>query len=464
MKPILSLRRQLLIWLLLPQLVLWLVGGALAYRIALNYAEKALDQSLLQSVKSLARQIKPIGSGLLVDFPKAAQAIIEEDPDDRVSYMVSSPPGMFLIGNQNFSQPPLLLNPGVPAVYRIELHGKTMRAVALDLAYGDGQEAQLLRVQLAKSYVARDRIARELIADLLAPLLVLGFIFSLLVYGGIKRGMKPLTKLESQLQSRSSSDLTALELTTAPKEVHALVESINRLLAAVRRNVVQEKRFINDAAHQLRTPLAGLINQSDLTLKENELALIKARLQKVHSGAQRSAHLVNQLLALARSGGSEVQMQRIDLAQLAQTVAREYSPKAIALKVDLGYEGAQHVWVQGSELLLREAISNLIDNALRYGCVNPEPTITVSVNPLGHFAQLSIEDNGQGLDENQREQAFERFWRGSDMPGGCGLGLSIVQGIAQRHDGQALLSPITPQGLRVSLLLPLAGEKLQTQA
>ena len=96
--------------------------------------------------------------------------------------------------------------------------------------------------------------------------------------------------------------------------------------------------------------------------------------------------------------------------------------------------------------------------------MNPEPTITVSVNPLGHFAQLSIEDNGQGLDENQREQAFERFWRGSDMPGGCGLGLSIVQGIAQRHDGQALLSPITPQGLRVSLLLPLVGEKLQTQA
>ncbi len=456
MKPILSLRRQLLIWLLLPQLVLWLVGGALAYRIALNYAEKALDQSLLQSVKSLARQIKPIGSGLLVDFPRAAQAIIEEDPDDRVSYMVSSPPGKFLIGNQTFNEPPVVLNPGVPAVYRLDAQGKTMRAVALDLAYGDGQEAQLLRVQLAKSYVARDRIARELIADLLAPLLALGVVFSLLVYAGIKRGMKPLTRLEAQLQNRSFNDLTPLELTTAPKEVHALVAAINRLLGAVRRNVVQEKRFINDAAHQLRTPLAGLINQTDLALQENELALIKARLQKVHAGAQRSAHLVNQLLALARSAGSEVAMQHIDLAQLAQDVAREHSPKAIALNVDLGYEGDPHVWVEGSELLLREAISNLIENALRYGCGALNPTVTVGVTALSEVAQLSVEDNGQGLDEHQREQAFERFWRGSDMPGGCGLGLSIVQGIAHRHDGHALLSPITPQGLRVSLLLPLS--------
>jgi len=457
MTPSLSLRRQLLLWLLLPQLVLWLGGGALTYRIALNYAEKGLDQSLSQSVKSLARQIKPMGSGLLVDFPKAAQAIIEEDPNDRVSYMVSSPPGKFLIGNQAFADVPLDINPESPVFYRIEIGQKPMRAVALDVAYGDADQPQLLRVQLAKSYVAHERIAKELIADLLAPLLVLGLLLSLLVYAGIKRGMTPLTRLERQLQERSSADLTPLALTSAPTEVHALVMALNRLLQAIQRSVKQEKRFINDAAHQLRTPLAGLINQTDLAMNETEPALIKARLHKVHAGALRSAHLVNQLLALARSGGSEVQLSPVDLANLAQDTARELSPKAVSLNVDLGYEGEAHAWVMGSDLLLREAISNLIDNALRYGIpedTHTTPTITVRVVIHDAHVVLTIEDNGTGLSDTQREQAFERFWRGSELPGGCGLGLSIVQQIAKQHHGEAQVHPVLPHGLCVQLTLP----------
>ena len=452
MTPSLSLRRQLLIWLLLPQLILWLGGGALTYRIALNYAEKGLDQSLSQSVKSLARQVKPLGSGLLVDFPKAAQAIIEEDPDDRVSYMVSSPPGKFLIGNQAFSDGPLTINTEMPVFYRIEIGKKPMRAVALDVSYGDMDQPQVLRVQLAKSYVARERIAEELIADLLAPLLALGLVLSFLVYAGIKRGMTPLTRLERQLQERSSTDLTPLELTSAPKEVHSLVTAINLLLQAIQRSVRQEKRFINDAAHQLRTPLAGLINQTDLAMNEPDGELLKARLHKVHSGALRSAHLVNQLLALARSG-SDVQMSRLDLAHLAKETARELSPRAVSLKVDLGYEGEAHAWIMGSSLLLHEAISNLIDNALRYGTAdaNVIPTITLRVHKSNGQVTLIVEDNGPGLSDAQREQAFDRFWRGSDLPGGCGLGLSIVQEISKRHGGEADLGLAGTQGLSVRL-------------
>ncbi len=453
MTPSLSLRRQLLIWLLLPQLILWLGGGALTYRIALNYAEKGLDQSLSQSVKSLARQVKPLGSGLLVDFPKAAQAIIEEDPDDRVSYMVSSPPGKFLIGNQAFSDGPLTINTEMPVFYRIEIGKKPMRAVALDVSYGDADQPQVLRVQLAKSYVARERIAEELIADLLAPLLALGLVLSFLVYAGIKRGMTPLTRLERQLQERSSADLTPLELTSAPKEVHSLVTAINLLLQAIQRSVKQEKRFINDAAHQLRTPLAGLINQTDLAMNEPAGELLKARLHKVHSGALRSAHLVNQLLALARSG-SDVQMSRLDLAHLAKDTARELSPKAVGLKVDLGYEGEAHAWMMGSALLLREAISNLIDNALRYGITHDAhvtPTITVRVHVSNSQVSLIVEDNGPGLSDTQREQAFDRFWRGSALPGGCGLGLSIVQEISKRHGGEVSLGQAGTHGLCVIL-------------
>lgn len=453
MKHGLSLRRQLLLWLLLPQLVLWLGGGVLTYRVALNYAEKGLDQSLTQSVRSLARQIKPMGSGLLVDFPKAAQAILEEDPVDRVSYMVSSPPGKFLLGNQKIAAPPSGSALGQLVFYRMEIDAKPMRAVALDVAYGDADNPQILRVQLAKSYIARERIAKELVSDLFAPLLLLGLALSVLVYAGIRRGMAPLTRLERQLKQRSAADLTPLEFTTAPTEVHALVDAINRLLAAVRRSMSQEKRFIDDAAHQLRTPLAGLINQTELALDESDAALIKARLHKVHAGAQRSARLVNQLLALARSG-SEVPMAQVDIAQLAQDIARELSPRAVAMKVDLGYEGQAHATMQGSATLLREAVMNLIDNALRYGVssqAGSEPTVTVSVHQEAAHLVLAVEDNGLGLNQAQREHVFERFWRGSDLPGGCGLGLAIVQEIAQRHSGQVSVTQAQPQGLRVSL-------------
>lgn len=461
--PSLSLRRQLLVWLLLPQLVLWIGGGALTYRIALNYAEKGLDQSLSQSVRSLARQVKPLGSGLLVDFPKAAQAMIEEDPNDRVSYMVSSPPGKFLIGNHQFVEQPATQLLNQPIFYQIEIDKKPMRAVALDIAYGEVDNPQRLRVQLAKSYVARERIAQELIADLFAPLLALAVLLSALVYAGIKRGMLPLTNLEKKLQDKSISDLTPLELTTAPREVHALVTAINRLLSSVRRNMKQEKRFINDAAHQLRTPLAGLINQTDLALNESDSALIKARLHKVHAGAQRSAHLVNQLLALARSG-SEVPMAEVDLAQLTKEVARELSPRAIHLNVDLGYEGDENAWIHGSAVLLREAIHNLLDNALRYGVdkqSTPSSTVTVRVREQLNEVILSVEDNGLGLSEVQHQQLFERFWRASELPGGCGLGLSIVREIARRHGGDAIATPMTPHGLRVILTLPKqAGDKI----
>ena len=264
----LSLKRQLLLWLMLPQLVLWLVGGALTYRVALSYAEKGIDQSLTQSVRSLARQVKPIGSGLLIDFPKAAQDIIEQDPKDRVSYMVSSPPGRFLLGNSTLPNP-VNLTPltGVPVLYNATIDSKPMRVALLDVDYGDADAPQRLRVQVAKSLAVQKRITAELVADILVPLLVLGALLGVLVYGGVSRGLIPLKRLQAQLGDRQDNSLSALspiEMTQAPQEVHALAGAVNQLLSAVRRSLGQEKRFLSDAAHQLRTPLAGLISQTEL--------------------------------------------------------------------------------------------------------------------------------------------------------------------------------------------------------
>jgi hypothetical protein len=168
-----SLKRQLLVWLLLPQLVLWLMGGILAFRVALIYAEKAIDQSLTQSVLALARQVKPIGSGLLVDFPRAAQAVLEQDPKDRLAYMVSSPPGSFLLGNGKLPGPPneVFIVDNVPTLYEITLDGKPMRVASMELSFGDGPAVQRMRVQVAKSLAVQEAIASELVRDVLSDLI-----------------------------------------------------------------------------------------------------------------------------------------------------------------------------------------------------------------------------------------------------------------------------------------------------
>ncbi len=450
-----SLRRQLLVWLLLPQLVLWLMGGVLAFRVALTYAEKTIDQSLTQSVRSLVRQVKPLGSGLLVDFPRAAQDILEQDPTDRVSYMVSSPPGSFLLGNGRLPDPPsnLFFPENEPVLYDLVLDGKPMRVAAIDLGFGDGLTPQRLRVQVAKSLAVQQRIARELVRDVLFPLLLMGVVLSFLVYAGIRRGLAPLQRLEAQLAHRTATSLSPIEMTQAPQEVHSLANALNQLLTTLRRSLSQEKRFLNDAAHQLRTPLAGLISQTELALQETEPQALKLRLEKVHTGAQRSAHLVHQLLSLARTE-AEVPLHPVNAAALAREVAREWTPRALAAGVDLGYEGEDSLTVPGDKLLLREALSNLIDNALRYA--GRGTTVTLRTRAQEGDCLLEVEDNGPGLSAPDLERVFERFWRASELPGGCGLGLAIVAEIAQRHGGSAQAQAVHPQGLRIQLRLPLA--------
>ena len=455
--PGLSLKRQLLLWLLLPQLLLWSVGGLLAWRIALSYADTGINQSLKQSVRALARQVKPMGSGLQVDFPRAAQDVLEQDPTDRMGYLATSPPGSFLLGNSQLPPPPEGANiqTGEPLIYDARLDGKRVRVAVLEVTYGEANAPQRLRVQVAKSLAVQERVARELVFDMLVPLAALGVLLGIIINAGITRGLRPLKRLEAQLGDRYGPALSALqpiELAQAPHEVHSLALAVNQLLDAVRRSLSQEKRFVNDAAHQLRTPLAGLVSQTELALNESELTAVKERLVKVHAGALRSAHLVHQLLSLARTE-ADVTLQPLDVAQLAREVAREWTPRALVAGVDLGYEGEGSVSVQGEKLLLREALNNLIDNALHYAGTGA--TLTVRVRREKAGCVLEVEDNGPGLSNADFSHVFERFWRASELPGGCGLGLAIVAEIAHRHGGTATALAAQPGGLIIRIELPL---------
>jgi two-component system sensor histidine kinase TctE len=472
-----SLARQLLLWLLVPQLVVWLAGGMASYRLASGYVDQAIDESLLQASKALARQLKPIGSGLLIDFPKAAQDILEADPSDRLLYTVSSPPGQFILGNQSLPTPEGLeaLPLGQAHFYNAHFPGpnpstapsQALRIVAVRLALGvmtvPSDPPPVMLVQVARSSANREELARRILVDMLLPMSGLVVLLTLLVWAGIRAGLAPLHRLRLQVEGRAPTDLAPLQLASAPRELWSLASALNTLLAAVQSNVNTQKRFIGDAAHQLRTPLAGLKSQTEIALQSVTDPALQARLQRVHESATRSAHLVNQLLTLARAEPESLMAQdrrRFDLHHMARQLTAEWVPRALRAKVDLGMDeeaeaSAVPVWVEGNELLIREAVTNLIDNALQYAGAGAQ--VTVQVLPQGAMALLTVTDSGPGIAEADRERVMERFVRGTETGNGCGLGLAIVREIIERHRGSVSLGSVSPQGLQVTLALPLAA-------
>ena len=484
-----SLHRQLLLWLLLPQLVLWLAAAFVTYNVAERYASRGIDASLLQATRSLARQVKPMSDGLFIDFPRAAQDIIEADPDDRVYYMVSTPPGKFILGNKQLPLPPGVEAPrlGEPVFYDATLDKVRIRLAALFLPIGDkardGSPGQVLLVQIARSQASRDELAKSILQDTVLPLSALIVLMTMIVWAGIRAGLAPLARLRALVEDRAPNDLAPLELAAAPQELRSLVRALNQLLAAVQESVAAQRRFISNAAHQLRTPLAGLKSQTEIALQANRDAELAARLERVHEGAVRSAHLVNQLLTLTRAepeAAGALPRSSVDLRALVVALVAENVPRALQAGIDLGLEDAtdettdadmdaqtatrrtpedtsastEPVRVTGAELLLREAVFNLVDNAIRYAGRGSE--VTVSVRREGTDAIVEVTDNGPGLPADQLEAVFGRFVRATHEGSGCGLGLAIVREIAQRHQGDVTLHAVAPQGLRARLRLPLA--------
>lgn len=477
--PSMSLRRQLLLWGLIPQLVLWLAGGALTYRLAVHYVNQATDSTLSQATRVLARQVRPIPSGLLVDFPQAAREVLEADPDDRLLYMVSSPPGSFILGNSIIPLPPNealtkrhqpyfydgKLVPLEPATTVAGDTGLAVRIAALYVPYSDSDGTQqMMLVQVARNMAHREGLWKKIAVDTLLPLSLLVMLMTLIVWIGTGAGLAPLLRLRREVEGRTPLDLAPLRLDAAPQEVRSLVQALNTLLESVRQNVEAQKRFIADAAHQLRTPLAGLRSQTQLALRTNKDPSLDACLDLVHQSAVRGAHLIDRLLMLARAepeAAMDADHATIDMLGFVKSLVTSMVPQALRKGVDLGMADEAHepqkqsLMVKGDELLLREAVQNILENAIDYAGHGSE--ITVHLDKRGSHAVLSVIDTGPGIPEALHQRVLERFVRATDKGLGCGLGLAIVREIALRHHGSVSLSNVQPHGLEVSFSLPLAS-------
>lgn len=468
-----SLRGMLLAWVLLPQLLLWLAGGYATYRLTAGHVNAAADAVLLQATRALSRQVTPIGSGLVVDFPKAAQAVLEADPTDRLLYMVSTPPGSLVLGNYQLPLPAAQMVPrtGDPYFYDGDVlvdpdapgaGTRRVRIAALFLENGNAQgQQQWMLVQVARSMVGREILVRQVLVDTLLPLSGLIVLITVLLWAGIRASLAPLHRLRSEVEGRSPINLAPLEIDAAPQEVRSLVRALNELLASMQRNANAQQRFIADAAHQLRTPLAGLQSQTEIALRASSDPAMTARLQLVHGSAVRGAHLINQLLMLARAEPEAALADDLvptDLVRLVREVVAEMVPIARRARFDLGIDEASEdggLEVMANPRLLEEALSNILDNAIVYAGAGRQAT--VSVRRLGNEAQIVVADDGPGIAPDFRGDVFDRFVRATDVGAGCGLGLSIAREIVLRHGGAVALEPVLPHGLRVIIRLPITN-------
>jgi two-component system sensor histidine kinase TctE len=457
-----SLFGEILDWMLTPLLLLWPVSLVLTWLVAQNIAGKPFDRALEYNVNALAQLVTVSNQRVLINLPLPARELLRADDADTVYYQVLGSNGEYLSGERDFPSPPEdLVKPaqGQVALRGDEFHGAEIKVaymwVPLNLPLNSSGEAPTALVQVGETLDKRSRLAAEIIKGVMLPQFVILPMAVLLVWLALVQAIKPLHRLEERIRARKPDDLSPLDTETVPVEVSPLVASVNDLLSRLTDSIATQKRFLADAAHQLKTPLAGLRMQADLAQREgSNTEELKQSLRQIGRSSIRATHTVNQLLALARAEGGSSQIQQpCDLARLTMEVVRDAVPRAMDKHIDLGLEGAQpdspHVSLTGNPTLIKEMIRNLVDNAINYTPSSPAKpgviTVRVVPDPFGQVAVLQVEDNGPGIPVSERELVFQPFYRSLGVEAdGSGLGLSIVQEIAHQHHATVSVDEARP--------------------
>ncbi len=441
-----SLFGEILDWMLTPLLLLWPISLVLTWFVAQSAAGKPFDQALEINVGELASLVQTQDGQLRLELPMPVRKLLRASESDTVYYQVIGVRGELLGGERQLPLPP---GDEAPFFGQVRLRDDSYQGEDLRVAYKwlelDLPMGRPVLVQVAETLDKRAVLATEIVKGVMLQQFIILPLAVLLVWLGLAYAIKPLNRLEERIRARKPDDLSPLDDQSVPQEVAPLVSSVNDLLQRLTKSIEHQKRFLADAAHQLKTPLAGLRMQADLAQREGVSAEeFKLSLRQIGNASVRATHTVNQLLALARAEGSSSAMARqpCDLAELTVAAVQECLPRANDKAIDLGYEGeapgAKGVALEGNPTLLSELIRNLLDNAIHYTPSSPEHpgvvTARVLADPFGKVLLLQVEDSGPGIPVAEREMVFKPFYRvlGSGVEG-SGLGLPIVLEIAQLH-------------------------------
>ena len=485
-------RRSMRFWLLallIPGVVfLLVVDGRNDYRALDLLIQDVYDDALLEPAKVLENSIDFDEKGeLFVDPPFYIQVMLESRAGNRKYYRVEEiTPAMSalagaetrelsgdtLMGMPGLPRPRRLPSTeGMPEFYNAMYRNDEVRLVAIwrDLHYA-GNRRQVL-ILVGESVDQRLQTRQELWRDSLFRDIRMVILAVLLVWIAVQWTLWPLSDLRREIRSREVDDLMPLDEEAVPKEIMPLVKAINHHIDLSREVLNRQARFLADASHQLRTPLAIMRTQAQYARREPDMERMRETLDAIIQQLGRTSRLTEQLLSLAHASRNDPSPQSaVDLAALAREVVLLYLPLAREKRQDLGWLGddaqdggaeAGPVWVMGSDAELHESIANLVHNAINHA--GPGCTISVSVGTDGTDAWVSVCDNGVGLDPSLRESVFSRFDRGRrdrkvTGGGGSGLGLAIALAFAHRNRGTILLKDGDPRpggvGLCATLKLP----------
>jgi two-component system, OmpR family, sensor histidine kinase TctE len=444
-----SISRQLVFWLAVP-LMLLALGGALVHYLN-NVAPSVIgrDQRLKDATNALMSHIKIVGGAVELDTTASGKPRLPSP--DSIEYAVRDRDGRLLLGNSQIPPVPLTeTNDQVFAVMQLEHRNARSLATRFDTSAG------VLMLVVADVRPAAERAARfGLMSTLLWDFVQLD-ITLVLVWVGIQLGLRPMNRLREEIGRRSALDLRPIEAGSIPREIAPMVVTLNRLFAMLRTSVQAQQQFIANTAHQLRTPLTGMLAQLELLASEPSAAPLKSRLATLQESVRQLAHASNQLLSLARADPSvniAAKNKTVSLETIVREVVAKFIDRAIGCNIDLGVEVAP-VPIVADPSLLDDLLSNLVDNALKY--TPSGGTVTVRAGERAGQAFLEVEDTGSGIPQSERDRVRQRFYRLPNSPGhGSGLGLAIVDEISQLYDATLTISAgESGSGTLVSIQFP----------
>ncbi|MBH9663609.1 sensor histidine kinase [Burkholderia multivorans] len=449
-----SLRGRLLWWLLLPLAVFVLIAAAMAYDAARRTADLVQDSTLVASARTIGEDIEWRNGLPVADVPPAALEIFESPSRDSVFYKVIDSDGRLLAGNPALDV--VARHGAEPIAYDTTLDGTRLRAVAYDRQLYDEGQVDTVTVVVAKTTRSRSAMVATIWRPQLVRLALMLVLAVVLVYLGLTFELRPLMKLKDDVADRGPMELEPIRPERLQHELRPIVDAINQCIARLNTHTATQRRFIADAAHQLRTPIAVLDTQIQYAQQrghdDRELASVLDSMQR---SSRKMADVTDKLLLLAHAEAtpSTLLTQRVDLAALVPSVLEETIVLAQRRDIDLGAELGERLDVAGSGSLLSALVTNLVDNAVRY--TQPGGCVTVAARRDGDTVVLDVIDDGPGIPAEARPHVFKRFYRVSSDTEGSGLGLAIVSEIAQAHGGSATLAPGPGnRGVVVTVRLP----------
>lgn len=440
-----SLKQRLLVLVLTAICLVWLAAAAFTYWDAKQELEQVLDAHLAQASTLLVAQsteelddLEEEKAPLLHKYSRRVAFQIWEDSHKLLFHSANSPTTPLADSQTGFSD--------------IKIAGQAWRVFT---SQAQGEHDHQLIIHVAELKEVREELANSIIANLLTPLWFALPLLALVLWWAVALSLKPLVKLTQAIAQRKPDNFSAIQL-QAPAEVQPLVERLNQLFGKTQALIENERRFTADAAHELRTPIAGIqaqvqVAQAALAIEQREHALTQAL-----QGCQRASHLIAQLLTLARlESNATNRFETCDLRELAKQQISELAPHALEQGVQLELVGPEAVYIQGSATLLEVLLRNLLDNAIRYTGAGTE--VLVSTQYQSTKAYLSICDTGPGLNLEEIAKITERFYRPTDTQAtGSGLGLSIVQRVVELHAGHLQITQgAQGQGLCIQIDFPV---------